>query len=472
MNEFDYLAKAKEKMKDEKYHEVISLCNKALKINENLPQAYSFRGNAKYNLGEYDNAADDFSHAIEKDPNEADHYYDRSWSYCNMDMFEDAIVDINKALILEPRKSLFYYDKGRFEYFAERFKEAVVDLTKGIELKPTERKYIFRGKSYMELQEYDLALADFYKALDFESESYQAYYYIGLVKLLTEQYIDAVENFKKTVESCPDYADAWIKLGMAKVELGQKDALKYFSKAIKLEPDYSNYYKLRIVARKKMLKRQFKLEQLSSGNFIDSNFDEIQILNEKQAKDDIKDISRVIHLEPEDVCSYKMRADRYEYLRDYIDAITDYTSLIELEPDNYINYEQRAFCEQLMGQYENAIKDCDKVLELKKDYREIMCFVTRAMANYKLGNYPEALSDFNRAHSVHETASICYHRGLTNYKLKNYIDSYSDFKKASELNPDVELEYKEKIPKFIKIFLNKKQDNNIPIGLCQIKIKE
>ena len=61
MNEFDYLAKAKKNMEKEKYHEVISFCDKALKINNNLPEAYSFKGNALYYLGEYNDAAESFS---------------------------------------------------------------------------------------------------------------------------------------------------------------------------------------------------------------------------------------------------------------------------------------------------------------------------------------------------------------------------------------------------------------------------
>ena len=77
MNEFDYLAEAKTNMENEDYSAVISLCDKALKINKNLPDAYSFRGNAKYELEEYDEAIDDFSKAIDKEPNESKHYYDR-----------------------------------------------------------------------------------------------------------------------------------------------------------------------------------------------------------------------------------------------------------------------------------------------------------------------------------------------------------------------------------------------------------
>ena len=66
MNEYDYLAKAKHKMKKEDYHEVISLCDKALKLNEDLPEAYDFRGNAKYELGEYDDALEDFDELIKR----------------------------------------------------------------------------------------------------------------------------------------------------------------------------------------------------------------------------------------------------------------------------------------------------------------------------------------------------------------------------------------------------------------------
>ena len=73
---------------------------------------------------------------------------------------------MNKALEIEPKTSAFYYDRGRFEYWAKRYKDAVVSLTRGIELKPTENKYLFRANSYMALEEYDLALADFNSSME------------------------------------------------------------------------------------------------------------------------------------------------------------------------------------------------------------------------------------------------------------------------------------------------------------------
>lgn len=103
MNEYDYLAKARDKMDDKNYNAVISFCDKALKINENLPKAYEYRGDANFWLGHYDIAADDYSSLIDIEPDDSQHYLDRAWAYSCMNNDETAILDINKALEIEPK---------------------------------------------------------------------------------------------------------------------------------------------------------------------------------------------------------------------------------------------------------------------------------------------------------------------------------------------------------------------------------
>ena len=71
-------------MEDEKFHEVIKLCDKALKINKDLPEAYNLRANAKYELMRYNNAIDDFSLAINKERNNDRYYYNRGQAYQNL----------------------------------------------------------------------------------------------------------------------------------------------------------------------------------------------------------------------------------------------------------------------------------------------------------------------------------------------------------------------------------------------------
>ncbi|MEE3349650.1 MAG: tetratricopeptide repeat protein [Candidatus Gastranaerophilaceae bacterium] len=471
MNEFDYLAKAKKNMEKEKYHEVISFCDKALKINNDLPEAYSFKGNALYNLGEYNDAAESFSHAIEKEPDEAEHYYDRSWSYCNMDKYEDSIIDINKALEIEPKASAFYYDRGRFEYWAERYKDAVISFTKGIELKPTENKYLFRGNCYMALEEFDLALADFNSSIEIDPEFARAYYRRGILYKKMELLENAARDFKKAIELDPKCDDAMTELGFIHIQMGKKDAMKYFNKAIKINPCAGNYFS-RVAARAEMLKRQNAIENFASGKVTKDDCYADCTFNEKQAKDDIKDLDKAIAFEPDDTYYYSLRISRYKYLKQYENALADYEKLIELEPDEEEFYLEMAYCKYNTDKFAEAIEGIDAYLKMINGSGDDFLYQTRGNANYELGNFEEALKDLSKSLVLNETADSYYYRGLVNFRLQHFIQAYKDFASALELNSKIESETDYDIPKLIKVFLNKKQHNDTPIGLCQMKIKE
>ena len=477
MNEFDYLAKAKKNMEKEKYHEVISFCDKALKINNDLPEAYSFKGNALYNLGEYNDAAKSFSHAIEKEPDEAEHYYDRSWSYCNMDKYEDAIVDMNMALEIEPKTSAFYYDRGRFEYWADRYKDAVISFTKGIELKPTENKYLFRANSYMELEEFDLALADFNSSIEIDPEFAKAYFRRGILYKKMELLENAARDFKKAIELNPKCDDAMTELGFIHIQMGKKDAMKYFNKAIKINPCAGNYFS-RVAARAEMLKRQNAIENFASGKATKDDCYADCTFNEKQAKDDIKDLDKAIAFEPDDTYYYSLRVSRYNYLKQYENALADYEKLIELEPDEEEFYLEMAYCKYNTDKFAEAIEGIDAYLKMINGSGDDFLYQTRGNANYELGNFEDALNDLSKSLVLKETAESYYYRGLTNYQLKHFIQSYKDFQKALELNSEIESIIDYEIPKLIKFAISfmeefgKKKDSYTSIGLSQMNIKE
>ena len=468
MNEYDYLAKAKHKMKKEDYHEVISLCDKALKLNEDLPEAYDFRGNAKYELGEYDDALEDFDELIKRDPNDAEHYYDRSWAYCKIDKYEDAIVDMAKALEIKPKTSLYYYEKARFEYLAERYKESVIDLTKGIEIRPTENKYIERGKSYMELEEFELALSDFNSAIEIESESSRAYYHRGILYKRLERLKDAEYDFKKAIQLSSGYDDAMTELGFIIIELNKNDGMKYFNKAIKVNPCADNFY-YRVLARARILKRQDDIENLALGKPIKNEKAEFIIFNDKQAQDDIKDLNEAITLDPEDLTYLRLRVTRYNHLKQYENALKDCETLVKLEPENKEWILSKAYCKFNTDDYLGAIEGIDNYLNINDGVGDDFLYYTRGMANYELGERQTAVNDFTKGLAIKETAELYYYKGLTNYKLKKFVLSYKDFKKSLELNPNIESETNYRIPKLIKMFIKKKDNKNVPIGLAKIK---
>ena len=81
----------------------------------------------------------------------------------------------------------------------------------------------------------------------------------------------------------------------------------------------------------------------------------------------IKDYSKAIELEPDYYLRYSFRADCYKELKQYDLAIKDYSKAIELDPEDYWNYVHRADYYKELKQYELAIKDNEKALELVLD---------------------------------------------------------------------------------------------------------
>ena len=448
MNEFDYLAKAKDKMCDEKYVEAKSLCDKAIKINSELPCAYNCRGNANYQLGYYEESVEDFSKAIEKEPNNAEHYYDRSWTYNKMNRSHSAMLDINKALELEPKNSRFYYSRARFEYDLGRYKEAIEDYTKGIEIKPTEKKYLNRADCYMELEMHDSAIADYTSAIEIEPESYVAYHLRGLAIMDLEQFEEAIKDFEKAIEIYPEAAYPRVKIGYAKIALGQKGAMKYFNQAVKVFPD-ADIYLERVKARVKILLRETALENLAQNKDICTDFFDRKIFNEKQAKDDIKDLNKALKDDPDNIEALEFRADRYFYLEKFNKSVADLTKLIELEPDTPKYYYNRALVELHRGKYQEVTDDCNEFFELNGNEIDTDVFSLRAKAEYKLKQYEKVIDDTTVVISFEDSFGGYYYRGLAHYKCGHFRQAISDIRKAIEIKSDVLETYDDKLPKLL-----------------------
>jgi Tfp pilus assembly protein PilF len=112
-----------------------------------------------------------FSHASaqqkQNEPKDAKFYIDRGIAYGEKGQFEQAIDDFTKALEIAPRsaeahynRAIAYLNKGRFDW-------AVDDLTKVLEITPRSAEaYYNRAIAYYYKKEYDKSWRDIYKAQD------------------------------------------------------------------------------------------------------------------------------------------------------------------------------------------------------------------------------------------------------------------------------------------------------------------
>jgi tetratricopeptide (TPR) repeat protein len=116
--------------------------------------------------GHYEEAAVQFSEALETDPNSWNGYLQRGLAKQNMSRPDDAMADLQAALRIKPdlpeaRAALagMYGDKGDFP-------QEIEELTKAIELKPTVDAYSRRALAHAELGQHEAAIADFTWVID------------------------------------------------------------------------------------------------------------------------------------------------------------------------------------------------------------------------------------------------------------------------------------------------------------------
>ncbi len=155
------------------------------------------------------------------------------------------------------------------------------------------------------------------------------------------RYGDAIRDFSKAIELDPDYAMAYINRGVAYHCDGRYNmAITDYKKAIDIGKDYVDFY-------------------LRKGNvFFDvGRYDQA-----------IEDYTKAARLMPGYAAVYNNRGKAYESKGDYGKAIEDYAKAIDLDPGNPIAYINRGDTYKKKGNYEKAVEDYMKAMEINPQY--------------------------------------------------------------------------------------------------------
>ena len=203
-----YLQRGIEAHKERKLDEAIKHYTKSIQLepdNLMLNRAYNNRGNAYDGKGEQDLAFDDYSMAIESNPDEADAYFYRGFIYEGKRDVRKAIKDYDKAIELNPDHVDAYVYRASV---ANRDSALVIkDYSKAIELNPNHTyAYINRARAYRIKGEIDLAIKDYNKAIELNPNHAFAYVSRAEVYLEKEEIDLAIVDYNKVIELMPDKA--------------------------------------------------------------------------------------------------------------------------------------------------------------------------------------------------------------------------------------------------------------------------
>jgi tetratricopeptide (TPR) repeat protein len=190
---------------------------------------------------------DDFSRAIEFDPQEASFYADRGASYWHLKKHDLALQDYNTVIRLNPNSAGYYASRGHLLHDLGKPELAVADFSRAIELAPKDsffitNDYMMRAIIYEEMGKFDSAIRDWTTLIGMEpkeSSNYgfraSCYYKLGKYDLAIKDYTAAITLNPKT----PSY----VYYGRATAYAAGKNtgkAIADLKKAIQLDPSYKD----------------------------------------------------------------------------------------------------------------------------------------------------------------------------------------------------------------------------------------
>lgn len=215
---------------------------------------------------------------------------------------------------------------------------------------------------------YDLAIADFNKAIQAIPKAAMWYNARGLTYGMTGDYDRAIGDFTQAIELLPDFAAAYYGRGQSYAGKGAYDlALRDFAQAITLDPDYTLAYQKRAAVH------------LAKRDYVHA----------------IADYTAAIRLDPDYATAYHNRGTAYALHGDYNHALGDYSKAIELQPDAVDFRYSRATLVAMRGNSDQAIADLDVATGLAPQRAEF--YLLRGNAWIAKSDYERARRDFDQA---------------------------------------------------------------------------
>jgi tetratricopeptide (TPR) repeat protein len=233
-------------VKIENYQLALPSLNQHIKAYPQDPNGYCYRGICYQRLAEFTLALTDFDQAISLQPNRHTFHHARGRTRQKLGDLQGALADFNLTLDRKPQAAV-YDDRAEVHRCLNDHLAALQDCDRAIELNPKLiNAYFRRGLTYVELGDLELALANYTTTIDLDPTHTKALVQRGLIYFRQQDYRHAKQDCQAVKAFDPNCFWSNYILGVVDSFSGlQHNAIKSFSKAIEITPNYvsSRYHR-------------------------------------------------------------------------------------------------------------------------------------------------------------------------------------------------------------------------------------
>lgn len=185
--------------------------------------AYTNRGIAKGESGDYKGAIVDYDKVIGLDPDDAFVYCYRGVAKAKLGDMEGAIADFDKSLAIDPEHSLAYSNRGTIKYVTGDSEGALSDYSKAIEIRPNAIFYLVRAAVKHEMGDYKGEIADYRQSFIYSTPNAALYNRLGRALYEQKQYEDALKVYDEGISAYPTDHDLYYGLELVCNQLNDKN---------------------------------------------------------------------------------------------------------------------------------------------------------------------------------------------------------------------------------------------------------
>ncbi|XP_058522343.1 tetratricopeptide repeat protein 6 isoform X2 [Ochotona princeps] len=405
-------------------------------------------------LDNYTEAIGQFSEAIRIDPLYIQSYICRAEAFHKVNKLKTAVNDLSRAIHLQPDGIQLYIIRGQYLLMMKNYELAkftiyqVAEMNRGlIDLTPIQQALIY---SFCENHQKAIQVLE---GLTWSRPDIVLFAVIAKAHMKARRTKEAVRRFKEAVDAFalsdrgPNamgvLADCLYNLGLCYTEEGNfQTAFEYFTKAVKVNPDFAESFYQRGLCKAKLRKDNSILD---FNRAITLNPKHYQAYLSRVAYYGLKgryskailNCNEAIKICPKNVRAYLYRGVLKYYNKTYKLAIRDLTIVINMDKRNYISFYNRAICYTKIGELQMALTDYGVVLLLDPgETITLNTFINRGCIYVELGQHCFAVEDFKQAAlmsqtdvSLHQAAAVCHHR------IEEFEEAVNFFTEALKINP-------------------------------------
>lgn len=290
---------------------------------------------------DYDSAIASFQRILELDPSSDSANMGMGSVYIRMMKWSDAIPPLEKAIQLNPDNAEVYAMMGKAYKEQRTFDKAAEAYKNYLNSNPASPgdTHFELGECYMEIEQFDDAVAMFQQAVEADAQNMQKSYKLGQAMQKAERYDEAAEVYYRLAELSPDEAKIYYNTIVRMYDDAKlpDKALEAAQRMVELEPNnHEAIYNLGAM-----------------------------YLKQEQYTEAAEAFTRAIEINPSFEFAYANLGYCYSQLKNYKEAIATFQRLTEIAPDNDQGWFNLGINYMQLKRWSSAVEPLQKTIELK-----------------------------------------------------------------------------------------------------------